>query len=174
MDRRLRVLLWTLAGGGAIAVLVVLGLAGTGGSGDRVAPQLPRERLAGARTTLSGLLAGAHGRSALVVFWASWCGPCAHEAPELEALASSAAGRGRVVAVDWSDPETQKARGFVKRYAWSFPVLRDGDGAVGNEYRMTSLPTSFVIDSRGRISDVLRGPQTLGDWTRALAGAERA
>ena len=74
--------------------------------------------------------------------------PCAHEAPELERLASSAVGRGRVVAVDWSDPETGKAREFVKRYAWTFPVLRDGDGAVGNEYRMTSLPTS----SRDRLA----------------------
>ncbi len=173
MDRRLRALLWTLLGTAAIAALAVFGLASGGTSStDRPAPALPRERLAGTPVTLADALVGARGRSVLVVFWASYCGPCAHEAPALERLASSPAGRSRVVAIDWSDPETSQARAFIKRYAWSFPVLRDSDGQVGNAYRMTVLPTSFVIGREGHIRAVLRGPQTQGDFARALASAE--
>ncbi len=122
--------------------------------------------------TLSSLLAGDGGRPALVVFWASWCGPCSQEAPALERFAQSPAGRARIVGVDWSDGLTG-ARAFVKRYRWSFPNVRDGDGTVGNAYRIAGLPTTVVVNGRGRIASVLRGPQDEASLTRALAAAER-
>jgi thiol-disulfide isomerase/thioredoxin len=167
MAHRRRVLGVSLVGLAAIVLLAVFGLASNrSGSLGRRAPELPREHLSGPPATLASLLAGARGRPAAVVFWASWCGPCMREAPELERFAQSAAGRGRFVGVNWSDA-LSGAQGFVRRYGWSFPNLRDGEGTVGNEYRMTVLPTTFVIDAAGRIRTVLRGPQTV----RTLAGA---
>jgi cytochrome c biogenesis protein CcmG, thiol:disulfide interchange protein DsbE len=171
--RRLRVLGGTLALVAAIAVAAVLGLSSSPQSG-RPAPALPRETLLGPRVTLTSLLAGAGGRPALVVFWASWCGPCAQEAPTLERFSRSAVGRGRIVGVDWSDPLTTSARAFIRRYAWSFPNLRDGEGVVGNDYRLTVLPTTFVIDTHGRIRNVLRGPQSEASLRSALAAVERS
>jgi thiol-disulfide isomerase/thioredoxin len=174
MAHRWRVLGVSLAALLAIALLAVFGLASNrSASLGRRAPALPRERLSGPPATLASLLASAHGRPAAVVFWASWCGPCVREAPALERYAQSAAGRGRVVGVNWSDA-LAGARSFVRQYAWSFPNLRDGEGTVGNEYRMTGLPTTFVIDSHGRIRTVLRGPQTVQTLTTALARAERS
>jgi thiol-disulfide isomerase/thioredoxin len=171
--RRLRVLGGTLVLAAAITVAAVLGLSSSPQSG-RPAPALPRETLHGPRVTLASLLAGAGGRPALVVFWASWCGPCAQEAPTLERFSRSTVGRGRIVGVDWSDPLTANARAFIRRYAWSFPVLRDGEGVVGNDYRLTVLPTTFVIDTRGRIRTVLRGPQSEASLRSALAAVERS
>jgi cytochrome c biogenesis protein CcmG/thiol:disulfide interchange protein DsbE len=150
----------------ALAVLAVVGLASHGQSGRR-APALARERLAGPPVTLASLLATAHG-GAVVVFWASWCGPCEKEAPALERFARSPAGRGRIVGVDWSDARGG-ARGFISRYAWSFPNVRDGDGSVGEAYHLTGLPTTFVLDAHGTIRAVLRGPQDEASLTRALA-----
>jgi thiol-disulfide isomerase/thioredoxin len=173
MARRLRVLGGTLAIAAAIAAIAVFGLASSPQSG-RQAPVLPRETLLGPRVTLTSLLAGAGGRPALVVFWASWCGPCAQEAPTLERFSRSAAGRGRLVGVDWSDPIVSSARSFVRRYAWSFPVLRDGEGLVGDAYRLTNLPTTFVIDAHGRIRKALVGPQSEGSLRAALAAVERS
>jgi thiol-disulfide isomerase/thioredoxin len=157
----------------AIAALVVFGLAPSGKTvTGRKAPGLPGERLGGARVTLPGLLASAGGRPAAVVFWASWCGPCAAEAPSLQAFSQTPAGRGRIVGVDWSDARSA-ALAFIRRYGWSFPTVRDGEGLIGNRYDMTGLPTTFVLDSHGRIALTLRGPQTGSSLSRALRTAER-
>ena len=153
-----RLLAWV-----ALAVLValalVIGLSGKGASGGRPAPALPRELLAGPPATLATLRATADGHPSLVVFWASWCEPCQHEAPAVERFARSPAGRGRVVGVDWSD-EAQSARRFVRKYRWSFSNLRDDEGTVGYAYGLRDLPTTYVIGANGRIEQTLIGPQT--------------
>lgn len=173
MGRRLRLLAWMLAATAAIAALAVFGLASDrSASAGRAAPELPGERLAGAPVTLASLTAGAQGRSTLVVFWASWCGPCAREAPALERFARGQIGGGRIVGVDWNDG-LSGARAFIRRYGWTFPNVRDSEGTVGNAYRLTGLPTSFVLDGHGRIRAVLRGPQTEASFVRALAGIGR-
>jgi thiol-disulfide isomerase/thioredoxin len=169
MKRRARLVIWLLVLAAGAAALAVWGFGSSGSSiVGRRAPQLPSERLSGPPVTLTRLLAGAGGRSAVVVFWASWCGPCGHEAPALERFAQSAEGRGRIVGIDWSDG-LSGARAFVRRYRWSFPTLRDGDGTVGNRYRMTVLPTTFIVDADGRIGAALRGPQTQASLAAALA-----
>jgi thiol-disulfide isomerase/thioredoxin len=175
MSRRARRLAITFVLLAAGVLLAVFGLASEGSSkGGRPAPQLPREELSGGSATISSLLAGSGSRSAAVVFWASWCTSCEREAPSLERFAHSAAGRGRIVGVDWSDPVIAEAKSFIRRYGWTFPNLRDAEGTVGDSYRLTVLPTTFVIDRRGRIAAVLHGPQDETSLTRALAAAEGA
>jgi thiol-disulfide isomerase/thioredoxin len=110
--------------------------------------------------------------AALVLFWASWCEPCQREAPAVERFARSAAGSGRIVGVDYGESGTANARGFVRRYGWSFPSLNDPDAIAGEAYGVTSLPTTFVIGANGRIHAVLRGPQTEATLARALAAAQ--
>ncbi len=168
--RRLRLLGWTLIAAAVLAALIVFGLApDRSASAGRPAPALPREDLVGPPTTLAGLLSAARGRPALVLFWASWCGPCAREAPAVERFSQSPAGRGRIVGVDWSDPSTGDARSFIRRYGWTFPILRDSEGLVGNSYRLTGLPTTFVLDHSGHIRMTLHGPQDEMSLERALA-----
>jgi cytochrome c biogenesis protein CcmG/thiol:disulfide interchange protein DsbE len=170
-----RLLGWTLATAVLVA-LVVFGLA-SGGSpvAGRRAPRLPRERLAGPPVTLPGQTtasgggaSAAGGRPALITFWASWCVPCAREASALERFSLSPSGRGRLVGVDWSDGLSE-ARSFIRRYSWTFSNLRDSAGTVGNDYHLTGVPTTFVLDASGRIGAVLRGPQNEGSLARALA-----
>lgn len=161
---------WALLAIAAIVALAVFGLAGEPTTpGGRLAPALPRETLVGPTRTLASMLSAEGNRPALVVFWASWCGPCVHEAPAVERFSQSTDGHGRVVGVNWSDA-LSGARAFLKRYAWTFPNVRDAEGAVGNAYRITGLPTTFVLDGHGRIRAVLRGPQS----ERSLEAALRA
>jgi thiol-disulfide isomerase/thioredoxin len=172
MGRR-RLLLISTALAAAVAALIVFGLgASRSGPVGRRAPALPREHLAGTPTTLAALLATAHGRASLITFWASWCGPCAKEAPALERFSRSVAGRGRLVAVDWSDG-LSGAESFVATHGWTFTVLRDAEGTVGNDYRLTGLPTTFVLDASGHIRSVLRGPQDASTLARAMASVAR-
>lgn len=168
MGRRARVVAWVAVLAGVV-VLAKLGLSSDHSSArGRPAPKLPAEQLVGPKTTLASLLAGARGRPVVVVFWASWCGPCHQEAPALERFSQSPEGRGRLVGVDWSD-SLGGARGFVRHYHWTFPNLRDGEGLIGNEYRFPGLPATFVIDSHARIRALLPGPQTEASLRRALA-----
>lgn len=158
---------WTLALL-AVVALAVIGLSSDHSAQGRAAPALPRETLVGPTVTLASLQRGAGRHGSLVVFWASWCGPCAREAPALQRFATSAEGRGRLVGVDWSDPSVASARAFIRHYGWTFPVLRDGEGLVGNAYRLPVLPTTFVLDGKGRIRGELRGPQNEASLQRAL------
>lgn len=158
----------------AIVAFVVFGLSSSHSTvTGRKAPELPREHLAGPAVTLSSVLSSARGRATLVVFWASWCGPCVREAPAIERFSQSVEGRGRVVGVDWSDG-LSGARAFIKAHSWTFPNVRDAEGAVGNDYRLTNLPTTFVLDSSGHIRAALRGPQDAGTLARAMASVKPA
>jgi thiol-disulfide isomerase/thioredoxin len=147
---------------GVLLAVVLVGvvaaelLSGTvGPSQRRAAPALPATVLAGRRVTLASL----RGRPAIVHFWASWCGPCEKEAPELAALTARLRGRATLVGVDWSD-NASHAAAFVRRHRWSFPNLEDHDGSVGNDYRLAGLPTTFLLDARGRIVKQMTGPET--------------
>ena len=159
-----RLLAWA-AGLAVVVVLAVLGLASGGGRSGGLAPALPGERLSGVPVSLASL----RGRPAFVNFWASWCGPCEAEAPSLERFAHGVAGRATVVGVNWEDLSRSNALAFVRRYGWSFPNLRDPDGTVGRRYGITTfLPTTFVLDSTGRLRLTLRGPQTVQSLEEAL------
>ena len=156
----------------AVAVVAVVGLiafevlsAGSGG-GAKPAPPLPTAVLQAPKATLVGL----RGKPALINFWASWCDPCRKEAPELERFDRSLHGAARLVGVDYTD-QAGSARGFIHQYGWTFSVLSDPNGTYGARYEFSGLPTTVVLDSRGRIVQTLRGPQTLADLRGALESA---
>jgi thiol-disulfide isomerase/thioredoxin len=173
MSRRVRLAVTVALGCAAIAAIAIFGFKSSDSTKNRRAPELPSEHLSGAALTLPALVHSADGHASLVVFWASWCGPCNDEAPALERFSQSPAGKGRIVGVDWSDARSGAAA-FVHHYGWTFPNLRDANGTVGNEYELTNLPTSFVLDSTGRIRRVLHGPQDEASWRDALRAAEAA
>ena len=151
----------------AAGIVAVTGLGGRSASDSvRPAPALPTGVLMPPRVTLASL----RGRPAAINFWASWCTPCRQEAPALERVSRALDGTARVVGVDWSDPLSD-ARAYVARYHWTFPILRDAGGTVGDDYRLTGLPNTFILDADGRITKVLQGPQTAGALRRALSAA---
>jgi cytochrome c biogenesis protein CcmG, thiol:disulfide interchange protein DsbE len=144
---------------GALVLIVVL--SGTNGSDtSRAAPPLPTEVLVPPRETLASL----RGKPAAINFWASWCDPCRKETPELERLYRSLNGKAGLVGVDYSDAR-DSAESFIREFGVTYPVLRDPDGQVGDRYGVTGLPTTAILDPRGRIVQLLRGPQT-GDSVR--------
>ncbi len=95
----------------------------------------------------------------VVNFFASWCAPCADEAPLLNRMQQRLAGHGTVVGVAWNDA-TEDTRRFARVHALSYPVLRDVDGSFASAYGVTGMPESFVIDPHGRIVALERNELT--------------
>src|SRR5438105_1574557 len=155
--------MWALAAAVAAALLGFGLAASRSPSIGRLAPALPRERLAGPPVQATA-------RPALVVFWASWCEPCAREAAAVERFSLTRMARGRVIGMDWSDT-LSGARSFIRRHAWTFANVRDAEGTAGNAYRIVGLPTSFVLDASGHIRAELRGPPDERSLSTALARA---
>jgi cytochrome c biogenesis protein CcmG/thiol:disulfide interchange protein DsbE len=157
----------------AVAGLVVVALAvaelasGGGSEGTaRAAPPLPAKALRPPAVDLAAL----RGKPALVDFFASWCTPCAEEAPTLRKLSAALGDWATVVAIDWDDAGGP-ARAFVRKHAWTFPVLADTSGTAGESYGLVGLPTSFVLDPQGRIVATFRGPQSEAKLRQALLEA---
>jgi cytochrome c biogenesis protein CcmG, thiol:disulfide interchange protein DsbE len=152
-----------VVGGLVTAELITAG----GGAATRPAPELPSQVLSGHRVDLASL----RGKPALVNFWASWCGPCKDEAPELKKFSEGLDGSATLVGVDWGDA-ADNARDFIAKAGWRYPILRDPSQKVGTEYGLNGLPTTFVLDADGNIVRTLQGPQTVTSLNSALAAAQ--
>jgi cytochrome c biogenesis protein CcmG, thiol:disulfide interchange protein DsbE len=146
---------------GVVAITLLIG--GKSGSSAVAAPPLPTRVLVKPLRTLAQL----KGRPVIVHFWASWCDPCKKEAPQLALLAAELHGRASLIGVDWSDNHFNAAA-FVREHRWTFPILEDDSGAVGDRYGLSGLPTTFLLDTHARIITRLIGPQTAARLLHAL------
>jgi len=107
-------------------------------------------------------LADYKGQVVLVNVWATWCGPCRHEMPSMQALYKDFAPRGfKIVAVSIDEPgDGPKVRDFVKEFGITFDVLHDGAGTIQKIYQTTGVPENFLIDAEG----VVRKKAYAQDW----------
>ena len=89
----------------------------------------------------------------VVSFWASWCGPCRMELPELEAFYESYHGPDRpfeVLAIS-TDEDRREAERYVHDAKLTFPVLWDEHGKASDAYGVEGIPVLFVIDENGKV-----------------------
>ena len=118
-------------------------------------------------------LSSLRGKVVVLNFWASWCQPCKLEAPDLAASAKKWSGRVVVLGVDVNDPSGD-ARGFMRKYGITYPVVHDNKNVTSPKYGLTGLPETFFLDRRGRIvSHVISGIKA-ADLQRGVEEALRA
>jgi cytochrome c biogenesis protein CcmG, thiol:disulfide interchange protein DsbE len=105
-----------------------------------------------------GSLADYRGKVVVLNFWASWCPPCIDELPLLERTQRRIEDRGAtVLGVNYKDIPEDALR-LVRRFRLSFPSLRDRDGEYAEDFAATGFPETFLVDRKGRIAAVRRGP----------------
>jgi cytochrome c biogenesis protein CcmG/thiol:disulfide interchange protein DsbE len=144
----------------ALVGLLVFGLISKGSSGVALGDEVPGSPLPRLEGGGSESLADYRGRWVLVNFWASWCVPCRQEAPALEEFQRHHGGSDfTVLGIDSRDLSGD-GRGFVRRYGLSYPQLRDGDGDAAHDFGTTGVPENFLVDPRGKVRLLVRGPIT--------------
>ncbi len=116
-------------------------------------------------------LAAHKGKVVLLDFWATWCGPCRREMPIIARMHEKYAARGLVVYGVNCSESGAKAKAFVDKYGYRFPILLDRDGAVQNHYGITAIPTVFVIDRKGIVRAHMIGGRSEDDLVAALTKA---
>lgn len=100
-------------------------------------------------STFERLLAQIRGEPVVVNVWASWCGPCVEEAPDLSSLARSFAGRVQFVGVDYMDAPAA-ARDFIRTYRIPYPSVADASGSIRNGLGFIGQPITQVYLADGR------------------------
>ncbi|MDP6756926.1 MAG: TlpA disulfide reductase family protein [Chloroflexota bacterium] len=160
-----------LGAGGAIGALALVGCGPAGGAaneaagaaapaassgeiglaiGDRL-PEFEVESLAGGTHKLADYA----GRPLFLNFWATWCGPCRIELPEMEAIwTEKTYGDLVIVAISVGERRDTVEKFVAEEIALSFDVGLDPEGDSTNRYRIVGMPTSYFVDRDGVVRDV--------------------
>lgn len=135
-------------------------------------PTLTLQALKGGVVTLPGAYAG---RPLLINFWASWCGPCIEEMPELQRyFAEQGTNGAQVVGIALDDKAAVEA--FLERVPVRYPILLDTAGPIDSSVRLGNpkgvLPYSVLLSADGKLLKQRIGPFAPGEidsWARAMA-----
>jgi len=104
-------------------------------------------------------LGSRRGAPLVVIFFASWCGPCHEDAPIYTRLADRYRRRVGFIAVAVDDAP-HDARAFARGYGWTWPVVRDDEHRWVFAFGPLGVPATYVIDSDGVVIRTLTGPVT--------------
>jgi thiol-disulfide isomerase/thioredoxin len=139
-----------IAGAALTAVVVVPALSAVDSFRPSVRDVDPFVLSSGYRTIPSTAL---QGRVVVLAFWASWCGPCHEELPELERVYRRYSGDERVAiyAVDegWSGETETNGENWLRENRLDLPPAFD-TGKIAREFNIDAIPTLVLIDTKGR------------------------
>jgi peroxiredoxin len=103
------------------------------------------------------------GNVVLLNFWATWCPPCRAEMPSMEKLYQVYRERGLTILAISSDVSGRTAvEPFVRKRGLTFPILLNPERDVFAQYGVRGLPTSYLVDRRGRVVSSEIGAR---DWS---------
>jgi thiol-disulfide isomerase/thioredoxin len=118
-----------------------------------LAPDFSLKTLEGQEVTLASL----KGKVVLIDFWATWCGPCRESIPHLVDLYKSYREKGfEVVGISVDKGEAEVVRRFSKAMGIPYPILIASEEVTRN-YAVTALPTTILVDRKGRIREKVIG-----------------
>jgi len=112
-----------------------------------MAPDFRVETLDGQEVRLSDF----RGKRVVLNFWATWCGPCREEMPDIQRLFEDKDVIVLAVNLTYSEDSAKKVSEFVREYELTFPILLDENASVSQLYRIQPIPTTYMLDSNGKI-----------------------
>jgi thiol-disulfide isomerase/thioredoxin len=97
------------------------------------------------------------GRVVLIDFWATWCGPCNEELPNVQHIAKEFAGQPLVIiSVSW-DRDEAKWKEFIQKHEMTWVQYRDADHKLSEQFGVQAIPHYFTIDSDGVLTAEMMG-----------------
>ena len=127
------------------------------------APDFTLESLDG--NTLS--LQDFRGKTILLNFWATWCGPCKDELPAMQRLYEALRKDGvEIVAVSIDRDNKERVKEYIRKYNLTFPVLLDPDQKIRKKYFIMGLPTSYLIGVDGKLKGFVSGAR---EWDSTIS-----
>ena len=163
---------------GALLLSALMAFAVSAQEADRVirfvrnpdaAPEFKLDSIDGKPLTL----ASAHGKVVLLNFWATWCGPCRAEIPDLIALQQKYKDQLQIIGLTVDDDDVAFVKQVVAKTRINYPVAMSTPEVRVQYGGVAALPTSFVLDTQGRIvqkHEGLRDPALYETEIRALLG----
>ncbi|MEW5852609.1 MAG: TlpA disulfide reductase family protein [Myxococcota bacterium] len=112
-------------------------------------------------------LAPYRGRPLLLNFWATWCGPCVSEIPELNRAHEALGKEVNIVGVMVMSGGPQEAKTGAQRLGIRYPVWV-ADDATAQRWQVSAVPTSFLIDGAGKVRWTANGTVDEDDIRDAL------
>jgi thiol-disulfide isomerase/thioredoxin len=112
----------------------------------------------------------------LIDFWATWCGPCNEELPQMKKIAKDFAGQPLVIiSVSWDSDET-KWKDFIAKNEMSWVQYRDADHELSRRFAIDAIPHYFTIDSDGVLTSEMlgEGSDVEGKLKKLVAKAKAA
>lgn len=111
------------------------------------------------------------GRVVMITFWASWCGFCAQQLPEIDKLYREFKDRGLVVLGINREADIPKEKEAAHARGYTFPTLIDAGSRVAEQYHVNGIPMTVIIGKEGKIVAHLRGMTGVVPLREALAKA---
>lgn len=148
-----------------LAAVLLCGCSQTGNNettpteSDAAAPDFTMYTLDGKAVKLSDF----EGKPTILNFWASWCGPCKSEMPELEAAYLAYGDQIHFAMVNLTDGTNDTiaaASGYIREKGYTFPVYYDTELAGAAAYGVSSIPLTIFINARGEMVAYHTGSMT--------------
>jgi thiol-disulfide isomerase/thioredoxin len=117
-----------------------------------VAPNFSVELLDGSIVNLSDF----KGKAVFLNFWASWCGPCIGEMPDIQELSEAFPDDLVVLAVNLGE-EKDIADSFIQQNGYTFNIGLDEQGQILEKYPTDGIPYTVIVDTNGIISSIHLG-----------------
>jgi peroxiredoxin len=119
---------------------------------NKPAPVFTLEDLEGKKVSLADL----KGKTVVIDFWATWCGPCLQSFPGMKKAVEKYSDDENVKFLfvnSWERVEEKKsnAQDFIKKNNYPFHVLMDYDNKVIGDFGVAGIPTKFIVDKNGNI-----------------------
>ena len=107
------------------------------------------------------------GKSLVVNYFGSWCGPCNAEAPTLSTFSKAQSGKAAFVGIAVNDQQSDVVD-FMTKYGLTYPVVLD-DNSLSAKDGISGVPTTIFYNASGREVDRIVGAASLDQFTTSFS-----